>query len=62
VLVLELQVQHVLLLPHYLLLLLLEFFQTHHQSLESLLVRLLQHEILDGWIGLFIIHEFNYIM
>lgn len=56
---LELLMEHVLLFPHNLLLLFLELFEAHDQSLEGLLVGLLQHKIFDGRIGLFIIHELN---
>lgn len=46
VLLLKLAMQHLLLLGDYLGLLLLVLLETHHQPLEGLLVRLLQHEVL----------------
>ena len=47
VLLLKLGMQHLLPLCDYLGLLLLVLLEAHHQPLEGLLVRLLQHEVLD---------------
>jgi hypothetical protein len=52
----ELLMQDLLLFDHHSGLLLFILLQSHHHLLEGLLMGLLNHEVLDGWVALLALH------